>query len=148
MRAVVQRVSRASVTVDGQVVSRIGGGLLVLLGVAAGDEAQDVAWMARKVTELRIFYDEEGRMNRGLLDIDGEMIVVPQFTLLGDARKGRRPSFAAAAPPAVGEKLYLEFVGEASRRLGRPVGTGVFAADMKVELLNDGPVTLILDSKE
>ena len=119
MKAVVQRVARASVTVQGRVVSEMGQGLLVLLGVAAGDEGKDVEWMARKVTEMRIFYDDEGRMNRGLLDIDGEMIVVPQFTLLGDTRKGRRPSFAAAAPPETGEKRYLEFVEEASRRLGR-----------------------------
>ena len=147
MKAVVQRVARASVTVEENVVSQIGQGLLVLLGVAAGDDRTDVQWMSRKVTELRIFYDDDGRMNRSLLDIDGGMIVVPQFTLLGDARKGRRPSFAAAAPPGEGEKLYHEYVEEASRRLGKPVGTGVFAADMKVDLLNDGPVTLILDSK-
>ena len=147
MKAVVQRVARASVTVGGSEVSRIGRGLLVLLGVAGGDEEKDVDWMARKVTEMRIFYDDEGRMNRGLADMDGDMLVVPQFTLLGDARKGRRPSFTAAASPELGEKLYLAFAAAASRRLGKEVATGVFAADMKVDLLNDGPVTLILDSR-
>jgi D-tyrosyl-tRNA(Tyr) deacylase len=147
VKAVVQRVSRASVAVDGKNVSRIGAGLLVLLGVAVGDDRKDVQWLARKITEMRVFHDDEGRMNRGLSDMDGEMLVVSQFTLLGDVRKGRRPSFTGAAPPDVGERLYQEFVAEASRRLGRPVGTGIFAADMKVDLLNDGPVTFILDSK-
>jgi D-tyrosyl-tRNA(Tyr) deacylase len=147
VRAVVQRVSRASVTVGGREVSRIGPGLLVLLGVASGDTIGDVEWMARKIVEMRIFYDEDGRMNLGLADTGGDMLVVPQFTLLGDARKGRRPSFTGAAPPATGERLYLEFVAEAGKRLGSPVAAGVFGADMKVDLRNDGPVTLILDTR-
>mgnify|MGYP006387407953 CR=1 FL=1 len=147
MKCVVQRVRGASVTIGGEEVARIGAGLLALLGVAAGDGAADVAWMARKVAELRIFGDEAGKMNRSLADSRGELLVVSQFTLLGDCRKGRRPSFTGAAPPAEGERLYEEFLGEAARVANVPVRCGRFGADMLVALENDGPVTLILDSR-
>jgi len=147
MRAVVQRVSRASVTVEGAIIGQIEAGLLVLLGVEQGDTSADAAYLAEKVAQLRIHEDAEGKMNRSLLDIDGELLVVSQFTLLGDCRKGRRPSFIDAAAPEIGNQLYEEFVNE-SRRLGIcKVATGQFRAHMEVELVNDGPVTLLLDSK-
>lgn len=146
MRAVIQRVLEGSVTVNGEVVSRMGNGLLVLLGVGQGDGEKDAAWMAEKVANLRIFEDEAGKMNRSLLDGSREVIVVSQFTLYGDARKGRRPSFIDAAPPEEANALYQR-VCEALRGLGLTVGTGVFRADMKVALVNDGPVTILLDSR-
>lgn len=147
MRAVVQRVSRAAVRVGdverGE--SSIGRGLLVLLGVAVADTAQDAAWLAEKVVGLRVFPDPAGAINVPLLEAGGALLVVSQFTLLGDCRKGRRPSFVAAAPPAQAEALYEQFVARA-RALGATVATGVFRAHMAVELVNDGPVTLLLDS--
>ena len=146
MRAVIQRVKGASVAVEGREVSRIGRGLLVLLGVAEGDGDGDAAWMARKTTEMRVFEDGQGRMNLSLAEAGGDLLVVSQFTLLADLRQGRRPSFIAAAPPGEGERLYRLFVEEASRRTGREVGTGVFGARMQVALENDGPVTFVLDS--
>lgn len=146
MRAVIQRVLEGSVTVNGEVVSRMGNGLLVLLGVGQGDGEKDAAWMAEKVANLRIFEDEAGKMNRSLLEGSKEVIVVSQFTLYGDARKGRRPSFIDAAPPEEANALYQR-VCEALRGLGLTVGTGVFRADMKVALVNDGPVTILLDSR-
>jgi D-aminoacyl-tRNA deacylase len=147
MRAVVQRVSRASVTVDGSIVGQIEAGLLVLLGVQTGDDASDARYLAEKVAQLRIHDDSAGKMNRSLLDTGGQLLVVSQFTLLGDCRKGRRPSFIEAAAPEVGNRLYEEFVSE-SRKLGvNKVATGQFRAQMDVELMNDGPVTLLLDSK-
>jgi D-tyrosyl-tRNA(Tyr) deacylase len=146
MRAVVQRVTRASVTVDGQVVGRIAHGMLVLLGVGDDDGQADVEFMVEKLLGLRIFSDDEGKMNRSLVDCGGAMLVVSQFTLLGDCRKGRRPSFVKAAPPELGEQLYEQFVRDASAR-GVEVATGVFRAHMDVELVNDGPVTLLIDSK-
>lgn len=146
MRAVIQRVLEGSVTVDHQVVSRMGKGLLVLLGVGQGDTEQDVTWMAEKIAHLRIFEDDAGKMNRSLLDGSREVLVVSQFTLYGDARKGRRPSFIDAAPPDEANRLY-QACCEALRGLGLTVGTGVFRADMKVSLVNDGPVTLWLDSR-
>jgi D-tyrosyl-tRNA(Tyr) deacylase len=146
MRAVIQRVLEGSVTVDGQVVSRMGPGLLVLLGVGHGDTEKDVSWMAEKVANLRIFEDDAGKMNRSLLDGTREVIVVSQFTLYGDARKGRRPSFLDAAPPEAANALYQRCC-EALRALGLTVGTGVFRADMKVALVNDGPVTILIDSQ-
>jgi D-tyrosyl-tRNA(Tyr) deacylase len=146
MRAVVQRVSRASVTVDGDVVGRIGAGQLVLLGVAQGDTTDDVELVADKLVHLRIFEDDEGKMNRSLLETGGAMLVVSQFTLLGDCRKGRRPSFIDAAPPELGEQLYKALVAAVSAH-GVQVATGVFRAQMNVELVNDGPVTILLDSK-
>lgn len=146
MRACVQRVSDASVAVDGEVIGQIGAGLLVLLGVAQGDTPADVAWMADKVAGLRIFNDEAGKMNRGLVDTGGAMLVISQFTLLGDCRRGRRPGFENAAPPELAEALYNAFV-ERVREAGVAVATGRFRADMQVSLVNDGPVTLIVESK-
>jgi D-tyrosyl-tRNA(Tyr) deacylase len=147
MRAVVQRVSQASVTVAGEVVGQIGQGMLVLLGVADGDDDRDAATLADKIVGLRIFEDEEGKMNRGLADIGGAMLVVSQFTLLGDCRKGRRPSFVAAAAPETAERLYEVFV-QAVRNAGIEVATGRFRQHMDVALVNDGPVTLLLDSRK
>ena len=146
MRLVIQRVREASVTVENAVVGQIGPGLLVLAGCAPTDDEAALAWLARKLVALRIFPDEAGQMNRSVLDVGGEVLVVSQFTLLADARKGNRPSYAAAAPPAVAEPLYERFVALVAVALGRPVPTGVFGADMQVRLLNDGPVTIVLDS--
>jgi D-aminoacyl-tRNA deacylase len=147
MRAVLQRVSRASVDVDGTCVGRIGRGWLVLLGVGQGDTEEDADWLAEKVINLRGFEDDAGKMNRGVLDVRGEILVVSQFTLLGDCRAGRRPSFTAAADPLLAEKLYLYFA-ERLARSGLAVATGVFRAMMQVELINDGPVTFLLDSRK
>jgi D-tyrosyl-tRNA(Tyr) deacylase len=147
VRACVQRVTQANVIVDGQVVGEIGRGLLVLLGVTQDDTPRDVEYLAEKITGLRIFGDDEGKMNRSLLDVGGAMLVVSQFTLLGDCRKGRRPSFIAAAPPELAEQLYEQFVA-AVERLGARVATGRFRAHMDVGLVNDGPVTLLLDSRK
>lgn len=146
MRAVVQRVAGASVSVDGREVARIGKGLLVLLGVAAGDGTEETAWTARKTAEMRVFADGEGKMNLSVADIGGEILVVSQFTLLADLRQGRRPSFTLAAPPSEGEKLYLEYVDQVRLRSNCRVCTGVFGADMQVGIENDGPVTFVLDS--
>jgi D-tyrosyl-tRNA(Tyr) deacylase len=134
------------VTVEEREEARIGRGLLVLLGVAAGDGGKEVVWTARKTAEMRIFADEAGKMNFSVSDIGGEILVVSQFTLLADLQKGRRPSFICAAPPAEGERLYLEYVEEVRRRSGCAVRTGVFGAMMQVGLENDGPVTFVLDS--
>lgn len=147
MRAVLQRVSRARVGVAGETVGAIGTGLLVLLGVEAGDSDQDAAALADKTAGLRIFEDADGKMNRSVQDIGGAVLVVSQFTLLGDCRKGRRPGFSAAAPPALAVPLYEKFVAEL-RRKGLEVATGVFQASMEVELVNQGPVTLLLDSRK
>ncbi len=141
---VLQRVSRASVTVDGSVVGSIGPGYLVLAGFAASDGPAQIEWMAEKIAGLRLFADEAGKMNLSLNDVGGQVIVVSQFTLYGDARKGRRPSFIDAAPPEVAEPLYREMIS-AFQRLGLTAATGVFGAMMQVELVNDGPVTLILE---
>lgn len=146
MRLVIQRVQAASVTVERQVVGQMGPGLLVLAGFAPTDTPAALAWMARKLTQLRIFPDEQQQMNRSVLDTGGQVLVVSQFTLLADARKGNRPSYAGAAPPAVAEPLYQQFVALVSELLGQPVPTGVFGADMRVSLVNDGPVTIVLDS--
>ncbi|HVS53344.1 MAG TPA: D-aminoacyl-tRNA deacylase [Opitutaceae bacterium] len=147
MRAVVQRVSSASVTVDGTTTGEIGAGLLVLLGVAREDTIDDVAWLAEKICALRIFEDESGRMNRSVADVAGGLLVVSQFTLLASTRKGTRPSFNDAAPPEIAQPLYEAFVARATAALGRPVATGKFGAMMKVALVNDGPVTLVVDSR-
>jgi D-tyrosyl-tRNA(Tyr) deacylase len=147
MRAVVQRVRRATVVIDEETVAAIERGLLILLGVAATDEADDVQWLADKTANLRIFNDEAGKMNLSVADVGGSLLVVSQFTLYGDCRKGRRPSFITAAPPDRAVPLYEAFVNEL-RALGLPVQTGRFGARMQVELVNDGPVTLILDTKE
>jgi len=146
MRLVIQRVHEASVTVEGQVTGRIGPGLLALAGFAPADTPAGLAWMARKLVQLRIFADEHGQMNRSVRDVGGQVLVVSQFTLLADARKGNRPSYAAAAPPPVAEPLYEQFVALVATELGQPVPTGVFGADMQVSLINDGPVTIVLDS--
>ncbi len=146
MRAVVQRVSRAAVRVDGAVTGSIERGLLVLLGVAAGDGEEQARWMADKVAQLRIFEDQACKMNRSVEDVRGGVLVVSQFTLLGDARKGNRPSFVAAAPPDRASALY-ERVSALLRARGLPVAQGVFRAHMDVELTNDGPVTILLDSE-
>lgn len=147
MRAVVQRVSSARVSVDGEVVGEIGRGLCVLLGVAADDTTEDVAYAAKKIVGLRIFEDDEGKMNRSLDETGGAMLVVSQFTLFGDCRKGRRPSFIAAAGPEQGNALYEAFV-EAVRERGIDVATGRFRAMMDVSLVNEGPVTLLIDSRK
>ena len=147
MRVVVQRVKRAQVTVGGEVVGRVGQGLLVLLGAGQGDGPADVAWLVEKVVNLRIFEDDAGKMNRSLLDVAGALLVVSQFTLYGDCRHGRRPSFTAALEPAAAAALCDDFVRQA-RALGVTVATGRFGAMMDVELVNDGPVTLLLDSRK
>lgn len=144
MRAVVQRVTQASVTVDAQVVGAIDGGLLVLLGVGAGDTAQEAQWLAHKVANLRIFSDAEGKMNRSVQDTGGAVLVVSQFTLYGDTRRGFRPSFVHAALPEIAEPLVEAFIAGV-RAEGVPVATGVFRADMQVALVNDGPVTILLE---
>jgi len=145
VRFLVQRVSRASVTIDGKLESLIGKGLLVLIGIAANDSRADADYLCAKLIHLRIFPDGEGRMNRSVLDIGGSLLLVSQFTLYGDCRKGRRPSFDAAAPPAVARELY-EYAVSRVRESGLPTCTGVFQAEMAVELVNDGPVTLLLES--
>ena len=145
MKAVIQRVSRAKVSIEGAVRGEVGRGLLVLLGVAAGDGSGDAAFIAGKVGRLRIFPDDRGLMNRSVADIGGAILAVSQFTLLGDARKGNRPSFGRAAEPALAERLYREVV-DGLRSTGIEVQTGEFSAMMEVELVNDGPVTIILES--
>ena len=147
MRAFVQRVLESSVKVEGEEVGRIGRGILVLLGVGHDDEAKDAAYLAEKVVHLRIFPDEQGKMNRSLLDVGGGLLAISQFTLWGDCRKGRRPSFVAAAEPAKAEELYEAFIRSA-RSLGVTVAAGRFQEMMQVSLVNDGPVTLLLDSKK
>lgn len=144
MRAVIQRVRSARVEVAGETVGEIGQGLLVLLGVGQGDRPEDAEWLADKTAELRVFADEAGKMNRSLADVGGSALVVSQFTLLGDCRKGRRPAFTAAAPPDQARELYEHFAQRVASR-GVPVARGVFAADMQVHLINDGPVTLVID---
>lgn len=147
MRAIVQRVTRARVTVDGEIVGEIGNGLVVLLGVAHDDTKQDADYLAPKIASLRIFDDAEGKMNLPLKEIDGGLLVVSQFTLYGDVRRGLRPSWSDAAPPEVAEPLYEYFV-ESSRKLIARVATGSFRKMMQVELVNDGPVTIMLDSRK
>lgn len=147
MKAVIQRVTRASVEVDGIIVGKIGAGLLVLLGVAKGDGESDGWYLVEKIRTLRIFSDEQGKMNRSLVDVGGSVLLVSQFTLLGRTANGRRPSFDEAAPPEEAKRLY-EQVATDLQAQGTSVETGVFAAHMKVDLLNDGPVTFMLDSRE
>jgi D-tyrosyl-tRNA(Tyr) deacylase len=147
MKAVIQRVTQASVTVNGEVVGRIGRGLVVLVGVANGDTVKDAAYLARKAVELRIFTDEAGKFNLSALDVKGELLVISQFTLLADTRKGRRPSFVEAAAPGEARALFEEFVS-ACRQSGLKVETGRFQEHMLVEIHNDGPVTITMDSRE
>ena len=144
MRAVIQRVRRAKVTVESEITGEIGTGWLVLLGVSPNDSKKDVDWLAEKIANLRAFQDAEGKMNLSVQDVNGSVLVVSQFTLYGDCSKGRRPSFIGAAPPALAEPLYESFA-IALKALGVPVATGRFAADMQVELVNDGPVTFALE---
>lgn len=147
MRTVIQRVSQASVTIGGQVKGAIGPGLLVLLGVEAADTAEDIEWLSGKLVRLRVFNDEQGLMNRSVQEVQGGILVISQFTLFASTKKGNRPSWSRAAPPQVAIPLYEAFVRRLALDLGRPVQTGEFGADMQVALVNDGPVTVFIDSK-
>ncbi len=147
MRAVVQRVRHASVRIDNNTTGQIGYGLVILLGIRGDDTVRDLQWMADKIVNLRIFEDDEGKMNRSLADINAEMLIVSQFTLYGDCRKGRRPGYSSAAPPEIAEPIYDRFIEEIKSR-GIKTATGTFRAMMEIELVNDGPVTLLLDSEK
>ena len=147
MRTVIQRVSQASVTIDGNMKSEIGKGLLVLLGICDDDNEEDIDWLVRKIVQLRVFDDENGVMNRSVTDIQGEIMVVSQFTLYASYKKGNRPSWLRASKPEVATPLYLLFCNKMSVALGKSVATGSFGADMKVSLINDGPVTICMDTK-
>ena len=147
MRIVIQRVSHASVTINQQVKSSIGIGFLILLGIGKDDTEEDINWLVKKIIGLRIFDDEIGVMNRSIMDINGEILVVSQFTLMASYKKGNRPSWIHAAPHEISIPLYNHFCDALSKAMGKPIGTGEFGADMKVELLNDGPVTICMDTK-
>lgn len=147
MRAVIQRVSEASVTVEGEIVSQINEGLLILIGIENEDGQEDITWLSKKIANLRIFNDENGVMNKSLLAVEGDAIVVSQFTLQANTKKGHRPSYINAAKPEIAIPVYEKFVQEFENQINKKVGTGIFGADMKVRLLNDGPVTIIIDSK-
>ena len=147
MKAVVQRVSKASVLINGTITSRISDGVLVLLGISDNDANEDILWLSNKIANLRIFNDEDAIMNKSLIDIDGDVIVVSQFTLMASTKKGNRPSYIKAAKPDIAIPLYEKFIKQLEADLNKKVGRGVFGADMKVELTNDGPVTIIIDSK-
>ncbi len=147
MRIVIQRVSHASVTIEGQVKSSIGKGYLILQGIEEGDTKEDIEWLVKKVKGLRIFDDENHVMNKSIMDVNGDIIVVSQFTLMASYKKGNRPSWIKAAKHEISIPLYNHFVKRLSEEIGKPVGTGEFGADMKVELLNDGPVTICMDTK-
>ncbi|WP_266204279.1 D-aminoacyl-tRNA deacylase [Pontibacter kalidii] len=148
MRIVIQRVTQAAVEIEGSTKGKIGPGLLLLAGFTADDTEEDLKWMAGKVAALRIFSDAEGKMNLSIKDVDGEALVISQFTLYASTKKGNRPSYTNAAPPAVSIPLYERFVNLLEEALGKPVQTGEFGADMKVSLLNDGPVTIVMDTKQ
>lgn len=147
MRAVIQRVSKASVTIDGKIHSQINNGLLVLLGIEDADTNEDIVWLSGKIINLRIFNDSNGVMNESVLDKQGEIILVSQFTLHASTKKGNRPSYIKASKPDIAIPLYEKMIKQLETDLGRPIGTGIFGADMKVELLNDGPVTIVMDTK-
>jgi len=147
MISVIQRVQNASVYIDDKKYSAIEQGLLILLGIGNEDQQEDISWLIKKICNLRIFSDEEGKMNLSVKDIGGNLLVVSQFTLLASAKKGNRPSFIQAAPPQAAVPLYEAFIKEASLEMGKPVQTGEFGADMQINLLNDGPVTIIIDTK-
>lgn len=148
MRVVIQRVSEASVTIENTVVSAMNSGLLILLGIEAADTKEDIKWLSKKIVNLRIFNDENGIMNNSLLTNKGDAIIVSQFTLQASTKKGNRPSYIKAAKPTIAIPLYKEFITQFEMQLGKKVGTGTFGADMKVTLVNDGPVTIIIDSKK
>lgn len=147
MRVVIQRTSHASVTINTVCKASIGKGLLILLGIEEADEVEDIDWLCKKITNLRIFDDEQGVMNKSVLDIDGEILLISQFTLHASTKKGNRPSYIKAAKPEIAIPLYEEFCKRLSKELGKEIGSGEFGADMKVELLNDGPVTICIDTK-
>jgi len=148
MRVVIQKVSNASVTIDGKIKSAIKKGLLILVGIEDADTDEDISWLVRKIAQIRIFNDEDGVMNCSVKDVDGEILVISQFTLLASTKKGNRPSYIRASKADFATPVYEKFLHELSVRLGKPVGSGTFGADMKVKLLNDGPTTIIMDSKE
>lgn len=148
MRVVIQRVSKASVSIDEKIYSAINTGLLVLLGIENDDTEKDIDWLVKKIIQLRIFSDSAGKMNLSVQDIEGDILVVPQFTLFASTQKGNRPSFIRSAKPDIAIPLYEQFISEVEKTLGRKIQTGIFGADMQIELLNDGPVTISIDSKE
>lgn len=148
MIAVIQRVSKSSVTIDGEVKSEINKGLNVLLGIEGADTQEDITWLTRKIANMRIFDDEEGVMNKSVIDVHGDILVISQFTLHASTKKGNRPSYIKAAKPDFAIPLYKKFVEHLELEIGKPVGTGEFGADMKVEIHNDGPVTIIVDTKD
>ncbi len=147
MKAVIQRVTNATVTVDTKVISQIKNGLLIFLGITDDDEQEDILWLTKKIANLRIFNDENEVMNLSLLETQGEAIIVSQFTLMASTKKGNRPSYIKAAKPEIAIPIYEKFVQEFEKEIDKKVGTGIFGADMKIELLNDGPVTIIIDTK-
>lgn len=147
MKAVIQRVSKASVTIKDQIKSKINQGLLILLGIENEDSYEDIQWLSKKIANLRIFDDENGVMNKSLLDSKGEAIVISQFTLMASTKKGNRPSYIKAAKPDIAIPLYEQFVSQFEKDLGKKIGTGIFGADMKIDLRNDGPVTIMIDTK-
>jgi D-aminoacyl-tRNA deacylase len=147
MRAVIQRVSKASVTVEGNVTGQVGKGLLVLLGIEDADTDEDIQWLSGKITNLRIFDDEEGVMNKSIMDVAGDILLVSQFTLHASTKKGNRPSYIKASKPEFAVPMYEKMIAQLEKDLGKQLQTGIFGADMKVELLNDGPVTIVIDSK-
>ena len=147
MKAVLQRVAEASVRVDGELVSKITNGLLIFLGIGNDDTNEDIIWLSKKIANLRIFNDDNGVMNKSLIDIDGNAIIVSQFTLMASTKKGNRPSYINAAKPKIAIPLYESFIKQIESDLSKKVGVGIFGADMKIDLLNDGPVTIIIDTK-
>ena len=147
MRSVIQRVTKASVVIDGKINGSIGAGLLVFLGIEDADNKEDIEWLAGKIVNLRIFNDDSGIMNRSVLDIAGEILMISQFTLHASTKKGNRPSYIKASKPDIALPLYEKMIQQLTDKLGKKIGTGIFGADMKVELLNDGPVTIVIDSK-
>lgn len=147
MKTILQRVEHASVLVNGKIVSKISNGILILLGITNEDTKEDIVWLSKKITNLRIFDDENSVMNKSLIDINGDAIIVSQFTLMASTKKGNRPSYIKAAKPEIAIPIYNDFVQQFENDLGKKVGTGIFGAEMKINLLNDGPVTIIIDTK-
>lgn len=147
MKAVIQRVSKASVTIENKVVSQIDQGLLVLLGITSTDDHEAIQWLSKKIVNLRVFDDQSGVMNKSVIDVDGDLIIVSQFTLMASTKKGNRPSYIKAANSEIAIPLYQQFIVQTEALLNKKVGTGIFGADMKIDLLNDGPVTIIIDTE-